>query len=197
MREVAISNYRILTPFTSPSHFSVVDYFLEDNLLKNLQKIMLREELYKFVDCWSGGLVCSTPVENAPTKKSILLYSDKNLTQLISQDVARHLEDILPHEYNVVPDLVRCDPGYCYPPHRDHELKMISIVVYLDDIGDATLLKTENQNVLVKWRKNRAVVFENAKHGIHWYKNTTNKYRYSLNIYITKEPVAFIVTENL
>lgn len=155
---------------------------------------MTNDGLYKFVDCWSGGFVNAKTIDGAPTKKSISIYMDKNLTKLIRQDVVRHLEDILPNDYYNICDLVRCDPGYVYSPHRDHKDKLISIVVYLDpEDGDGTVLRTNNQDVVVKWRQNRAVVFENAKHGNHWYRNTTNKYRYSLNIYITKEPGLFNV----
>ncbi|MDC3266332.1 2OG-Fe(II) oxygenase [bacterium] len=200
MREVAVGNYRILTPFTSPWPFSVVDNFLSESLYNNLLSIMLKDQHYKPVD-YSDGLAgvntIFTPEKYKYTKQSFLLTPDSNILKKVSEDVARHLEDILPSKYFVIPDIVRCDPGYYYQPHKDHHQKTISIVVYLDpDNGDGTVLTGEKEDVVVKWKRNRAVVFENNKHGLHWYKNSTDKYRYTLNVYITTDGyIPFYISE--
>lgn len=189
MREVAISSYRILTPFTSPWPFSVVDQFLSPSLYKDLTTIMMKDEYFKPVDYSLDNIISPIHREGSYAKKSIQLTNDKNLAQLIRQDVVSHLEDTLPEKYFVIADLVRCDPKYFYNPHKDHKDKYISIVVYLSpEDGDGTILiNNEGKGVRVKWRQNRAVVFENSKHGTHCYENTTDKYRYTLNIYITTE----------
>lgn len=187
MKEVAISNYRILTPFPRPWPFSVVDYFLSPSLYDNLLSIMMREDLYKPVDYYLDKIISSKYREGAAAKKSINLIDDKNLMQQIEHDVVQHLEDLLPEKYFVIADLVRCEPKYFYNQHKDHIDKYISIVVYLspDDGNGTVLINNEHERVAVKWRQNRAVVFENNKHGVHCYGNTTDKYRYTLNIYIT------------
>lgn len=196
MREVAISNYRILTPFTSPWPFSVVDNFLSESTYNNLLKIKDQEDSYNIVDYSDGKTVTPNPIKDGFIKKSMPLFKDVSMVNKILPDVARHLEDMLPDRYWVLPDLIRCDPKYFYNIHKDHPTKAFSIVVYLHpESGNGTILRGSKEDVVVKWRPNRAVVFENSTHGFHYYTNTTDKYRYSLNIYITLDgPRAYNVS---
>jgi hypothetical protein len=188
MKELAISNYRILTPFTSPWPFSVVDNFLSADTYKRLCSIMMQDHLYKPVDYWTGKTVSQKAVSGSSIKASIPVYSDHNLTQLIKQDVVLHLEEMLPDPFWVMPDIVRCDPNYVYGPHKDHPSKFISIIVYLyPEKANGTVIKSNGEDFEIKWRPNRAFVFENSKHGIHWYNNKLDEYRYTLNIYITTD----------
>lgn len=195
MREVAVSNYRILTPFTSPWPFFVVDNFLSINLYNELIKLSKKNQYFEPVDHWNGKTILqSKPDGRHYTKCAVPIHKSKKISNEINKDIENHLSELLFDNYFVIPDLVRCDPNYFYGHHKDHEAKKLSIVVYLHpEQGDGTVLVGDKEEVVVKWRPNRAVVFENAKHGTHWYKNTTDKYRYTLNIYITEEKCAFNV----
>ena len=192
MIPLAPNNYSVLTKFDTPWEFYIKDNFLPDKLYNSLLKIKEQEKHYKFVDQTidNGKGISSTEYGDFPKKKSIGLSRDTRLTSEIAEVVESSIKPLLPEKYFVVPDLVRCDPGYVYGKHKDHPLKYISIVVFLhpERANGTTLYGNNDKAYTVGWKRNRAFIFLNSSHGYHYYTNTTNNRRFTLNIYVTTKP---------
>ena len=87
--------------------------------------------------------------------------------------------------------IVRCEPGYWYPPHADHESKIISSVLYLSPRdAPATIFVDEVDSPM--WERNKLVCWKNNGE-IHWYKNDTDYNRYTLNIYQRDKETRLVV----
>ena len=185
--------------FTMPWDFWVIDNFLSSDCLHIIKQIMDTTK-YTLLDSSDGHI--STNVNciankydiklNTPQHKTIfdLLTNNTNnaLAKLINKDSFINLY----HSY----DLIKCEPKYCYQKHFDHQAKLFSIVVYLEpDHGNGTVLldKINNQYNVI-WKCNRALIFKFNKNAFHYYKNTTNTDRHTLNGYLTSGRFDFTVT---
>lgn len=77
--------------------------------------------------------------------------------------------------YNTRHDIQISPPGYDYPIHDEADRKVLSIVHYLGEDGDGTILYDKNKNYVceVEWKPNRAMIFAGIDN-ITWhsYKNT-------------------------
>lgn len=186
MIPVAPGHYPTLTQFNTPWDFYIQDNFLPQDVLDLLLKLKDIDEHYTFVD-----KSCRHDIRNIswPIKKSILLHHDISVSKQIEDVVRNKLVTLLPPNLYVKADLVCCEPRYVYNIHKDHPDKYISIVVFLyPRKGNGTILLDDNKQLYnVDWKANRALIFENQKHGEHYYVNRTDHNRYTLNIYITKD----------
>lgn len=93
--------------------------------------------------------------------------------------------------------IAKCESGYKYPIHTDDKAKLLSIVVYLDPIhSSGTVLtdRTGNVHHVAMWRPNRAFIFQRSQNTLHYYNNTLQLDRHTLNIYITDHETTFTVT---
>jgi hypothetical protein len=188
MIPLAPGKYDRLTMFSDPWKFYVMDNFLPFNLYNNILNLKNKHNHFRFIDQWENGRVESTETTGFPKKHSIYLHNKPVLKASIADVVCGNLGSLLPNSYFVIPDFVRCEPGYVYPQHKDHKLKYISIVVFLDPLKSCgTIFNHQSERYVVGWRQNRALVFKNDEHGPHSYVNTTDTYRYTLNIYITTD----------
>lgn len=94
--------------------------------------------------------------------------------------------------------LIRCEPDYRYPIHPDSRRKLISVVVYVDGkVEDGTILidaKTRKETHL-QAKPNSVMIFQRTDDTLHYYRNTSdNKYRYTINLYHTRNNRYFNVT---
>jgi hypothetical protein len=186
--------YNQPTRFKTPWPFYIVDNFLSDQLYTKL--IMSRQHpKFEVVDSWHDNAIrtSSDTIPGSPTKRALPLYQDKSVTEQISAEIKNKLADIVDDSLYCLPDLIRCDPGYRYTIHTDYYQKLYSIVVYLHPTmsNATTLLDVTNNEYDVMWRQNRALIFAQEDHGLHYYKNTTQYPRLTLNVYMTKEYQGF------
>ena len=190
---IATDYYPEYTHFNDPWDYGIVDNFLDQNIIDQILKIGEDRSLYRFID---GRNQQDGTVAN---KSSIVLVEYKEILESVTNSVNKHIENLLPKPSYCVPDLVCCDPKYKYVKHRDHPNKLLSIIVYLaPEEGNGTLVWGEDDKPLeIMWKPNRAVIFENSKHGIHNYINKTNHLRYTLNIYITDNPKTSFGTKRI
>jgi len=107
------------------------------------------------------------------------------------------LFQLLPKQYNVPTtrmymSLASAGYGYKYPPHIDLYVKILSVVVYLNDENQGTILCDKDGNEIeeIEWKKNRAFIFlNNDANGYHKYiSNNKNENRYTLNFNIKTPP---------
>lgn len=166
-----------LQPITVPWNHYIIDNFLSTNILEELIKLKDSPN-FVYVDDVSGV-----------NKTALPIHKNLKLTEAIQNDVVRQIGPLLPSRYFCLPDLVKCDPGYKYNLHKDHPDKKISIVVYLwPEMCNATILvDEEKQHHFVGWKQNRALIFKQEEHGLHYYTNMTEHSRLTLNIYITDD----------
>lgn len=184
MTPLGDGHYTTLTKFVTPWEFYIQDNFLSHDVCNLLNGLKSFEELYTFVD----NSMLTAVGKKSPIKKSIPLYKNKDITQQIERTIKHKLQPLLIDNLYVQPDLVCCEPGYVYQTHKDHPDKYISIVVFLHPRkGNGTILLDDNKQLYnVGWKVNRALIFQNDTHGEHYYVNSTEHNRYTLNIYITK-----------
>ena len=175
----------MLVEHNYPWRHYTVDNFLQENVYKLLLRIRNNPK-FSFVDSFGNGVNNPDLNSGFPTKKNLDIWNDGNLTNLIRQDVERHLSPLLPKNFFCIPDLVKCEPGYVYLPHVDHKAKHLSIVVYLHPLkSNGTILIKDNIHHQVEWQPNRALIMTNEPHMTHYYHNNTIYPRLTLNIYIT------------
>lgn len=194
---IARDVYNGPTRFETPWPFYIVDNFLSDQLYNRL--VMSRHHhRFQLVDSSYNNRIYTIPdtQANFPKKKALPLFQDKSITKEISAEVKNKLSGIVDNNLYCIPDLVRCDPGYQYCIHTDHPEKLYSIVVYIHPVmsNATTLLDFTNNEYDIMWRQNRALVFEQGQHGLHYYKNSTQYPRLTLNVYMTEEEKAFAIT---
>jgi len=197
IQTIAAGQYDQLTRFDHPWPFYVVDNFLDPVSLKDLIYLSKQNNL-TFVDCWDNKAILSVEDKTLPAKRSLLLNQFNNLSNSIKKSIDNHLSNILPAKHFYIPDLIVCDPGYKYGPHKDHPDKKITIVVFVHPtMSDATILRHSGNSYSLKWRVNRALIFKQEEHGIHYYINSTQYPRVTLNVYITTDsPMPFQVTSS-
>lgn len=193
---LATEIYTKPTRFTTPWPFYIVDNFFSDQLYKKLLRLSNHPK-FQIVDSWYNGRLHlrHETRDHYAVKKSLPLYYDLSLTEIISKEVTARLENVIDCSCLCQPDLIKCDPNYRYIVHKDHPGKVSSIVVFLNpQVCDATILldKDRNQYSLL-WRQNRAMAFTQDEHGLHYYMNTTQYPRLTLNIYMTTEILNFTV----
>lgn len=196
---LATGVYHEPTLFTMPWPFYIVDNFLDDDLYKLLVGSR-KHEHFKLVDSWDGGQVVTRndTHDSYPKKMALPVYMDLAITQSVTNTIVNKLGSVINCDYFCKPDLIRCDPGYRYDPHRDHVDKINTIVVYLHPImSDATILIDSVRNhYSVMWRQNRALIFTQESHGLHCYQNNTQYPRLTLNVYMSKEDHVYDVAIN-
>lgn len=193
---VAKGHFSNITKFSEPWEFYIIDDFLPQGVYDSLMLLTEQDSSFLFVDetiVIDGEKTISSLETNEgnPKKKSILIKNNTYIQTNIKKVVENKLKDLIPDiTYYVVPDIVRCDPGYEYPVHWDHPKKYISIVVFLAPIkaNGTVLLDKKNNQYVVGWKQNRALIFKSGKGGRHFYVNTTNSKRFTLNVYITLTP---------
>lgn len=187
MNVIGLEQYPQLTRFETPWPHYIIDKFLDDELYNKI--ISLRKhDRFNTVDSYVKGVdnVYQGTVPNQPVKNNLLLQSFKNIDIRIKQTIDAKLKTILPKQYFCINDLIRCDPGYKYLPHKDHRDKKVSIVTFLHPLmSNATVLQKNNVEYELRWRPNRALVFTQEEHGMHYYKNHTEYPRLTMNTYIT------------
>lgn len=187
MNDIATEVYTSVTRFENPWPFYIVDNFLPSNFYNYLIQLMYSSS-FSLVDSYvSDGIVVPQNIPNRPQKKNLPLYKNENIVNIIDKTIKKHYHNILPQKYYCLPDLIKCDPGYHYYPHKDHIDKAFSVVVFLyPEQGEATTLISESkQQFNIQWRPNRAILFTQKEHGMHTYKNTASRERLTLNVYIT------------
>lgn len=196
IEKIATEQYNELTRFEHPWPFYVVDNFLDNNTLRELIYLSKQQDQLKFVDCWNGTEAITIPDSKLPTKRSLQLSQYNNLFDSIRMSINKHIAELLPEKHFIIPDLIVCDPGYCYGPHKDHPDKKMSIVIFIHPtMSDATILRHDETNYRLQWRVNRALIFKQEEHGIHHYINNTQYPRVTLNVYITTDsPIPFQVS---
>lgn len=177
----------MLVEHNYPWRHYTVDNFLQEGVYKFLLKLHNNPN-FSFVDSWGNGIVNVDSNLEFPTKRNLNLCNDTNLTNLIKQDVERHLSPLLPKKFFCIPDLINCEPGYVYPPHVDHPAKYLSVIVYLyPPKSNGTVLIKDDIHHIVEWQPNKALIIKNEPHTTHYYHNNTIYPRLSLNIYITTD----------
>lgn len=191
---IAEGVYNQPTKFDIPWPFYIVDNFLSDQLYNKLI-MSRRNSKFELVDSWHNGGIhgITNTLPDFPKKKSLPLYFNKSLREEIFIEIKNKLSDIVDCKLYCLPDLIRCDPGYRYIIHADHPKKLYSIVVYLHPImsNATTLLDATNNEYDIMWRQNRALIFKQNQYGLHYYKNSTQYPRLTLNVYMTKDEVVF------
>lgn len=189
--------YNQPTKFITPWPFYIVDNFLSDSLYAKLVGSRQHPK-FEVVDSWYNNSVrtAADTLPDSPKKKVLPLYQDKSLTQEISTEIKNKLSDVVDCNLYCLPDLIRCDPGYRYTIHTDHPQKLYTIVVYLHPImsNATTLLDVTNNEYDIMWRQNRALIFKQNQHGLHYYKNSTQYPRLTLNVYMTEGEMGFGIT---
>lgn len=199
MIQLASGHYPQLTTFNEPWKFYVVDDFLPSNIISELAKLKNKEDRYAFIDQWVDGKdVIAECYGSFPKKKIIRLDSNSTTVKTITNCVVQKTKPLLPPSFVVTSELVRCDPGYNYSRHKDNKIKLVTIVVFLGPQKSCGTILYDDQlnNYVVGWKTNRALIFKNSEHGYHSYFNSTNKYRFTLNVFITEHGALFKV-ENL
>lgn len=178
--------------FSYPWEFWVADNFLSQEIYNELLQIKDNGK-FEIVDKSNGSY--ATKYNTIASKHHIglrrcnypVLYKNleneckDKLNVLLSPDQQVKIED----EVNFIFDLVRCEPKYAYQSHADHPDKIISIVVYLHpEDANGTILQDADKNEYdVTWKQNRALIFKTSPDKLHLYRNTSDSYRYTLNIY--------------
>ena len=187
--------YKELTRFEQPWPHYLIDNFFDHKFFNSMINLKNHDD-FKLVDSSLENLK-NVPydIPDRPKKYSLKLFKDIRIRNYVKYVVHKQLSTILPPVYFVLPDLIKCEPGYHYPPHRDNIEKKYSIVVYLyPAISNATNLLTKDKNITIPWKTNRALIFEQTSHGMHYYKNDTNENRLTMNIYITaKDNLLFYI----
>ena len=178
---IAKEHYSNLTTFTVPWEFQIVDDFLSSDIIKVIDLKRFEESKYKILD--------SVRYLNNPRYKKIINLSKNYIfIEQLKEILQSKLSSIWNNNFFIYSELVRCDPYYKYNLHKDHHLKKYSIVIYLfDETGDGTTLLDKKNQYKIMWKNNRALIFNNDKHGYHLYYNSFNKFRYTLNIAFTQE----------
>lgn len=177
----------MLVEHKEPWLYYTIDNFLDNDLFKKLVSLRHHKN-FKFVDCWDGKITLTKHNSLYPSKNNLDLYNDPQLVKLIDANVRQQLSSILPSNFFCIPDLIKCDPNYLYPRHIDHPSKLFSIIVYLHpQKSNATVLLHNDKKVFVDWKSNRALIIKNDPHTHHYYHNSTEYPRLTLNVYITQD----------
>tara|TARA_B100002019_G_C21138992_1_gene532172 strand:+ start:51 stop:866 length:816 start_codon:yes stop_codon:yes gene_type:complete len=137
-----------------------------------------------FIPFWDSGRIAN-PV-NQVWREAIDLYEHKNNHNIKRKDYFTFLE------LNIYP------AGLDYGWHMDTEYKSFTGVVYIGDEGQGTILKSGENQVTIKWKDNRGLLFMNCdkdrrmkkdEHDElstwHKYSNTTDEIRYAVNFNMT------------
>lgn len=199
MFNLAEDSYPQGQSFNEPWPFWIVDDFLKPHNIQTLKNFKDVEQ-FNLVDKSDGRRVVTLnapynkyDIKIRPNKhpKAYVQLKDnavKSLTKVISFEELKKLTFVF--------DLVYCEPKYTYHKHSDHPDKLYSIVVYLGpEDGDGTILfDQDDKQYNVVWKPNRAFIFKSNPHGYHFYTNTKNVNRYTLNLYLTDGPINFGVT---
>lgn len=200
MINTALGYYETLTKFDTPWNHYILDNFLDSKQVNNLVKLQSSEG-FIVIDGSKhvNGVMKLRAGENEghshKRSLSLALYPDIDLS--IEKSVWDKLGSLLPENSFCVSDLVVCDPGYEYGPHKDHVDKLWSIVVFLyPEMSNATVLMGDNDNYELLWRCGRALIFNNKEHGRHYYINKTQYPRITLNIYITNDKNHRFIVQN-
>lgn len=194
MIKVAEDHYPQGKHFNQPWEFWVIDDFLPKEIYNELLHIKDNGS-YELVDMSNGVHV--TERNAIASKHHVRLRrvnaKYKTLYNQLKEECETSLSSLFNfqqfvnwnNETNFVFDLVRCEPKYGYQRHIDHWAKLISIVVYLhpENANGTILIGPDKEEYDVIWKPNRAVIFKTSPEKIHMYKNTTDTYRYSLNVY--------------
>lgn len=196
---IAEDIYNQLTEFNDPWQFWVVDNFFKLETYNKLLQIANNKtsNVWAVIDKSDGNKIYSNKAElpNLSKKNSCHLTEVKPIINYIQDTVKEKLSSDIYQNYKVISDLVECEPNYYYHTHRDHTDKKVSIIVYLspEDGDGTTLVDSDKKTYEVKWRKNRAVLFRRNDQSYHFYRNTKNQTRLSLNIYLCEFFSKFIV----
>lgn len=203
MIDIATEEYGNGQLFEHPWQFWVIDNFLDHNIYNELLQIK-DTGYYELVDHSNGfrtsikNYVASKHHVRLRSKKYPELYTtlSENCESMIKKYLALSNQINWTNKNHFVFDLVRCEPKYAYQKHRDHEAKIVSIVVYIHPSeANGTILFDANDNEYnVVWKPNRALIFTSGCGGMHKYINTTESNRFSLNIYMVDGPWEFEVT---
>lgn len=205
MIKVAEEHYPQGKHFNDPWEFWVIDDFLPKDVYNELLNIKDNGN-YELVDMSNGVRVSEW--DAVASKHHVRLRRWMAEYNLLYKQLEEICNNTLPslfdykqlvnwnEQTNLVFDLVRCEPKYAYQKHADHWDKLISIVVYLhpENANGTTLFGPNQKEYDVIWKPNRALIFKTSQEKIHMYKNTTNQYRYSLNVYAVDGNWEFKVT---
>lgn len=158
----------------------IVDSFLDDKTYLDLLELAGNDQHWVLVD-----------KEGTASKYEMELpdYLVKDIEQQYRSKIINRTEfGIDPQNFKA--GLVKCEPGYWYPHHKDHATKVISTVVYLSPKEAPATIFLGSQSPC--WRTNRLVAWKNEGQ-VHWYKNDTEFNRYTLNIYQMNKETLFVV----
>lgn len=190
MIPLAPGHYQTLTKFTQPWEFYIQDSFLPQSILDLLICEKDIEKKYTLID---KGFHYAF----GKSAKRVIIVRNNSLSKQIENVVSNKIKLLLPDVSYIKSSIVCCEPNYYYNEHRDHPDKYISIVIFLHPSkGNGTVLLDDNKTTYsIGWKVNRALIFKNNNHGLHYYFNNTENNRYTLNIYVTKDQSAeFAVT---
>lgn len=198
MIKVAEDHYPQGEHFSDPWEFWVIDDFLPKEIYNELLHIKDNGE-YELVDMSNGKR--ATEKNAIASKHHVRLRRWNPKYNLLYKQLEETCNNTLQlvnwnKQTNLVFDLVRCEPKYTYQKHADHWDKLISVVVYLhpESANGTILFGPDQKKYDVIWKPNRALIFKTSEEKIHMYKNTTDEYRYSLNVYAVDGNWEFKVT---